>query len=85
MTIASKTNLLRISFIGLGLGKGLTTDYTNNADGEGLRRTTNKVFRPTKQTKRHEKQLHSFVLFGVFRGQTFDTFCPVGVISVIRG
>ena len=42
---------------------------------------TNKVFRPTKQTKRHENQLHSFVLFGVFRGQTFDTFCPVGVIS----
>ena len=26
MTIASKTNLLRIGFIGLGLGKGLTTD-----------------------------------------------------------
>ena len=35
MTIASKTNLLRIGFMGLGLGKGLTTDYTNNADGEG--------------------------------------------------
>ena len=24
---------------------------------------TNKVFRPTKQTKRHENQLHSFVFF----------------------
>ena len=33
MTIASKTNLLRIGFMSLGLGKGLTTDYTNNADG----------------------------------------------------
>ena len=41
MTIASKTNLLRIGFMGLGLGKGLTTDYTNNADGEGLRRIIN--------------------------------------------
>ena len=36
MTIASKTNLLRIGFMGLGLGKGLTTDYTNNADGERI-------------------------------------------------
>ena len=36
MTIASNTNLLRIGFMGLGLGKGLTTDYTNNADGEGI-------------------------------------------------
>ena len=39
MTIASKTNLLRIGFMGLGLGKGLTTDYTNNADGEAALRT----------------------------------------------
>jgi len=86
MTIASKTNLLGIGFMGLGVGKGLTTDYTNDADGaRGLTRMTNKVFRPTKQTKRHENQLHSFVLFGVFRGQIFDTLCPVGVISVIRG
>jgi hypothetical protein len=24
--------------MGLGLGKGLTTDYTNNSDGEGIER-----------------------------------------------
>ena len=36
MTIASKTNVLRIGFMRLGLGKGLTTDYTNNADGERI-------------------------------------------------
>ena len=36
MTIASKANLLRIGFIGLGVGNGLTTDYTNNADGERI-------------------------------------------------
>jgi hypothetical protein len=33
MTIASKTILLRMGFMGLGVGKGLTTDYT---DGEGI-------------------------------------------------
>ena len=36
MTPASKTNLLRIGFIGLGVGNGLTRDYTNNADGERI-------------------------------------------------
>ena len=36
MTIVSKTNLLRIGFKGLGLEKRLTTDYTNNADGDGI-------------------------------------------------
>ena len=43
MTIASKTNLLRMGFMVLELGKGLTADYTNNADSKGgLRRMTNK-------------------------------------------
>ena len=36
MTIASKTNLLRMSFMGVGLVKRLTTDYTNNVDSEGI-------------------------------------------------
>ena len=44
MTIASNTNLLQIDFMGLGLGKGLTADYTNNADGEGIEKNNQLSF-----------------------------------------
>src|SRR5438093_6592634 len=35
-TIASRANVPRMGFMILILGKGLTADYTNNADGEGI-------------------------------------------------
>jgi len=34
MKIASRANVLWIGFMILVLGKGLTADYTNNADGK---------------------------------------------------
>ena len=41
-------------------------------------------FRPTKQTKRHENQLHSFVLFRVFRGQTSGCGFAAGYLRLRR-
>ena len=65
---------VRLVFIVLGLGKGLTANYANNADGEKIEEIFGNRGLPTKHTKATKALSRRFCFIGVlrvFRGQHF--------------
>src|SRR6059036_1253908 len=58
---------VRLVFIVLGLGKGLTANYANNADGEKIEEIFGNRGLPTKHTKATKALSRRFCFIGVLR------------------